>query len=397
MATKPSKRAGKLTPKRLAVRLRGAVRRRDLDGVRALLADGADPIDWWDPEGQHLPQSALSIACERGDPAIVQELLAHGAQPTRWLEEPAFPPAEPLSRTTQPAIVRAMLAAGAPATAFALHRAVEGGRSETVKLLLGAGAPLDQPNDDGDFPLDVAIRRGKRAVIKLLLDHGAIAKNPGLVASLPAQLRQAAPPVGELDAWNAVLAGDVARVRHLLDHGHDADEKLLFHAMKTGQQEVACLLLDRGARLASGRDAALVYAGRFGLERVFDKLVADGVDPARARDEDGSTVLHMAAWAGHLSLVRRLVEEMGLPVDLGGSRRETALHDAASSARLDVIHYLVEKGADVEARDQYRNSPLRMARDSEAAMRALLDAGARAEFDSFRARGWTGRPPGPKP
>ena len=68
-----------------------------------------------------------------------------------------------------------------------------------------------------------------------------------------------------------------------------------------------------------------------------------------ARAELGLTALHVAAQYGRLDMVRYLVKK-GASFSARDNHGGTALHYAAEG-HLDVVRYLVENGADVHARD----------------------------------------------
>lgn len=63
---------------------------------------------------------------------------------------------------------------------------------------------------------------------------------------------------------------------------------------------------------------------------------------------DGETALHFASAAGHLDVVKWLVEEKGLNVNVVTNRQQSsALLDAAAGGHADVAAFLVQAGADV--------------------------------------------------
>jgi len=74
----------------------------------------------------------------------------------------------------------------------------------------------------------------------------------------------------------------------------------------------------------------------------------------------------------------------GADVNEGDYDRRTALHLAASEGQLDVVRLLIERGADVSARDRWGGTPLDDARRH----------GHRAVEELLLAR-LAGRPPSP--
>lgn len=54
-----------------------------------------------------------------------------------------------------------------------LHVATFNGKTEIVRMLIGAGAKLDILDEDGCTPLHLATRRGIVEIVKILVDAGA--------------------------------------------------------------------------------------------------------------------------------------------------------------------------------------------------------------------------------
>ena len=67
---------------------------------------------------------------------------------------------------------------------------------------------------------------------------------------------------------------------------------------------------------------------------------------------DATRDLHLAARSGDLASVKRLIEG-GLPADSPGRFGITALSLAAQNGATDVVQYLLEKGADPDARETF--------------------------------------------
>lgn len=90
-----------------------------------------------------------------------------------------------------------------------------------------------------------------------------------------------------------------------------------------------------------------------------------------------STVLHAAVDNGSVGILRAVIEH-GSDVDPGDSVRNTALHGAAASDKVDTIVVPVEAGANIEASGEYDGAtPLRAAADMlrPGALLSLLNHG----------------------
>lgn len=154
-------------------------------------------------------------------------------------------------------------------------------------------------------------------------------------------------------------------------------------------------VLAAGGDLASlDLDAELGHAAFFGHWKVCDFLLAHGASVHATVPETGETALHGAlAKAGrpYFLLVVRLLVEHGADVNartLPGqetgafmrdvrTKGETPLHRAAAYADEATIAYLLEHGAEREARDAHGDSPLTWASEHlrPGAILALLAHG----------------------
>ncbi|KAM5227851.1 ankyrin repeat domain-containing protein 53 [Ctenodactylus gundi] len=83
------------------------------------------------------------------------------------------------------------------------------------------------------------------------------------------------------------------------------------------------------------------------------------------RDDKGFTAIHFAAQWGQLTCLQVLIEEYKFPVDLPTSDRQTPLHLVIrkhnKTAALPCIHYLLKKGAGVNACTGTGSTPLHQA------------------------------------
>jgi ankyrin repeat protein len=186
----------------------------------------------------------------------------------------------------------------------ALHHASASGRVETVRLLLDKGA--DKDKEDGVYwrPLHYASALGHAGVVSLLLDRGAATEVDEDVEHLVEPLHV------------ACEHGHVDIVRLLVDAGANQgawDDELCtpyIGAVGRGQEAVVLFLLDRGQQVDGTTDypdgtlfTALCAAASYEQESMVRLLLDRGAD-VNAREGEGRTVLHAAAWAGSASLTR---------------------------------------------------------------------------------------------
>jgi ankyrin repeat protein len=165
------------------------------------------------------------------------------------------------------------------------------------------------------MPPTGALKPEQIKIIKDWIDQGA---------DWPDELSGDAPPRPTPPLMTAVLKGDAAAVRRLLDEGKDPNETndagatALMWAV--GNAEKAQLLLDRGAhvnaRSADGRTPLAIAAGVPGNARVVRLLLERGADPSPK--EPGTTAaLVLAASVGDPATIRLLQGTGGAPKDGG--------------------------------------------------------------------------------
>ncbi|OWT42519.1 Ankyrin repeat protein [Pochonia chlamydosporia 170] len=250
----------------------------------------------------------------------------------------------------------------------ALHAASHRGHEAVVKLLLDRGADVEAKGCAcGQTPLSRAAERGHEAVVKLLLDKGADAEAKDDYGQTPlswAGLVEGEDATGHqtplsLAAWN----GHEAVVKLLLDKGADVEAKdeygrtPLSLAAWNGHEAVVELLLDRGADVEAkdeyGR-TPLSLAAKNGHEAAVELLIASfGVDPY-VTDGAGTTLLSWAMQTGVTPLFWAAEKGQEAIVKL-------LLEDADVEAAVEL---LLDRGADVDAKDEYGQTPLSLAAEN---------------------------------
>jgi ankyrin repeat protein len=97
-----------------------------------------------------------------------------------------------------------------------------------------------------------------------------------------------------------------------------------------------------------------------------------------ARDRNGMTLLHYAAYGRSADLIDFLIDK-GAKTEAADAEADTPLHVAAMSDRGEAVAALLARGAAVEARDDYRRTALILCareRGQAATGRILIEAGA---------------------
>jgi uncharacterized protein len=312
----------------------------------------------------------------------------------------------------------------------ALLYAARSGCYGCVEAMLAAGADINLPTPEGVSPLMIAVDNDHNDVAKLLLDKGA---NPnvwdwwgrtalyiavdrkeaaggggggagrggaggagargGRGGGAGAAITESGPRVSSMEIINALLAADVDPNTELNMHrpsrggnsGRFVENQLstgctpLFRAAQSGDLEVIKALLAKGAN---------PNVNTMGLTSF---LVAAGVGPG-ARGGTGLAAAGAVGGAANMTLMDLLLQHgadvnaqvtgtktYSMRVSRAPSANEgmTALHSAVQGGRLDMVKFLVEKGANTQLLDASGRKPI-----------DLLNAGARAG---------TGAAPAPTP
>ncbi|XP_051977018.1 ankyrin repeat domain-containing protein 16-like isoform X1 [Xyrauchen texanus] len=94
--------------------------------------------------------------------------------------------------------------------------------------------------------------------------------------------------------------------------------------------------------------------------------------------KSGDTVLHYAARYGHMNIVRYLVEELDMDIEVFNSDYKRAMHEAASMGHYECLRYLIARGAKIDCLKKADWTPLMMActRQNLEVILELLDHGA---------------------
>ena len=274
---------------------------------------------------------------------------------------------------------------------------------EMFKLLVSFGADVNLLNNTFESPLHYAVEQGLEKVARLLLELGC--KTNFKV------------PLGETPLFLAVLKGQYKIVEMLLQCGADVnqkcgrEERTPLHASVVNPEGLvlARLLLYYGADLGAddvlGETPLALAAGK---AHDIVKLFLNSGSTVNTRNKLGETPLMKAAKQSEVLIVKTLLEH-GASVDVTDHRGRSPFHhigdddvkvckillDYADSAvnitddngetplhrrtyNLDTVQMLIDKGADVNARDKKDRTPLHAASyvGNERSVELLIERGA---------------------
>jgi ankyrin repeat protein len=142
-----------------------------------------------------------------------------------------------------------------------------------------------------------------------------------------------------------------------------------------------------------------------GREREVEWFLDHGADVNAYDKETGCTALHLAALNDREDLIERLLarsaniqaKTQGLPSDtgvassggMGPLREETPLHIAASRGHFPAVKLLVDRGADLNARDSYGRTPLHTAAATPSFQVVALLVDKKADIQAKDKQGYT--------
>ncbi len=284
----------------------------------------------------------------------------------------------------------------------AIIDAVRSGDAQAVKRLLGRGTNINVRDDTGASALMHSTVYADEHMVSMLLKHGADvnaennAKATALMWSVksPAKAKLLIDHGADVNAVTeegltplimaAVLPDSAETVRLLLKHGAEVNANSqnfspLMAASSRGDVEVVKLLLENGADATKQNSfgfSPLHGASFNGTAETTRLLLAKGVNPNV--EVVGLTPTVWAAVHGKTEALKLLVAAGGKVNIQQGEFYATPLLWASTTGHFDTIEFLLNNGADVEAKDNHGNTPLTWAkrRGSKKIIALLEKAGA---------------------
>jgi ankyrin repeat protein len=380
--------------------------------VNTLLTAGSNPN-----AAQSSGLSPLMIAANTGSVEVVRMLLAHGAHVNAQTASTGATALMWAVASVHPEVVRVLVEGGADVHVSShkgftpLLFAAINGDVGTATILLAAGARVNDRGSDGTHALPLAIVNQQDRFALFLLERGADPN--GAMAGVTALHAAAGNVTTWLAGWyrthgrgRAIEGGgsigerglDANRrlrlVEALLARGADPNARISTSGVVLGylgtprrgvfEQNAVGTGDVRGATPLWVAAFSANGGGLFGENatyivdssaEIMRALLAAGADH-RIATEDGTTPLMAAAGIGHRSYQPRLprgerspsaeeavkvLVEAGADLNAVNEGEFTALHAATFRGWNEVVQYLVEHGADIDARDYRGRTAFRIA------------------------------------
>ena len=332
--------------------LMAAARSGDVPTVEQLLADGADV----DAREHERGQTALMWAVAQQHADVARVLIRNGADLDARTK--VYHQLENTAGNTNTSGNFRMAHGGSTPLLFAARS----GDVETAKVLVGAGANVDDITASGASALVVAAHSGHGPLAIYLLEQRADPNAAG---------------AGYTALHAAVLRSQIQLVKVLLDHAADPNARVehgtpgrrfsadysiraqligataFWLAAKYGETEILRILAKRGADPhlvpKSGMSALEAAMGMPGgsQENRRDRIVSSPPDPA----EEETLTLELG----------RFVLPLGVDVNAADLAGNTALHQAVLKNFESVVEFLVANDADVNPANERGQTPLVLA------------------------------------
>ncbi|XP_041357845.1 transient receptor potential cation channel subfamily A member 1-like [Gigantopelta aegis] len=279
-----------------------------------------------------------------------------------------------------------------------VHTAASKGRINILEFISQIGGDLDLQNNQGDTPLHIAVDEVQIDVINFLIDHGAATDILNNAKHAPIHL--------------TVLSGNADLLKVLVQHDQvdvnlagESGSTPLHYCAVTDHDKCAEILLEYGARpcakcdfgfyavhsaaksaafktlevlikysesLGYTREAVLSWKDKENNMPLHSAVNGGNIKAVEvclkagalvsAQQDDKSTPVHFACLQGNLNMLQLMYEtqpeKFEKSLHLTDSCAMTPLHRAALFNHVSVVKYLLEKGADVNAKDNQERTPL---------------------------------------
>ena len=268
----------------------------------------------------------------------------------------------------------------------ALHAAARLGHVEAVEFLVNYNADIYRMDNDGFTPMHLAMFKGREEVLMLFINHdeNVLLMEDDLQRSLlwhasQRGLHEMAEILIEKGSnVHSVSADSQTPFNAAVYNGHinvtkvflDKEENFelnfpqadgfypLIYAAKGNRVAMGEFLIGVGANVTLSRQngSPLLSRAIFHRSKEFIKFLIGIGTNIEEKSDAGNTPLQFACFLGDLEIVKLLIERGNAKVNIPtASLKQQPLYDAAKRGHLDVMLYLLSKGAEIKADEDLIN------------------------------------------
>ncbi|MBN9542526.1 MAG: ankyrin repeat domain-containing protein [Alphaproteobacteria bacterium] len=176
--------------------------------------------------------------------------------------------------------------------------------------------------------------------------------------------------LNDQDSWHEDFPELEITVKNLMPEqltivsNDDENNNLLHFASAIGNLETVIYLINNGIKADiknRWKSTPAYYAVEYGKLEVVKYLINETNVNINIKHFNGDTLLHQASMRGYFEIIKYLIEEKNMNVDILNNSRETPLKYASRNGHLKTVKYLVKKGANTNICNIIRHTPLHIA------------------------------------
>lgn len=166
----------------------------------------------------------------------------------------------------------------------------------------------------------------------------------------------------------------------LIAHFHDRLTGEMVYSALRGDEANVDMLIGSGAKINKAGDdglSPLIVAVLSANKKAVLTLLKRGADPNQ-QDKDGDSAMSLAAQMVDLSFVDVLLQNRGNVNVVNRLTKTTPLFNAIDAHRLENVQFLVQHGANIDAKEEHQETPIHVAGEANQydIILFLLNAGA---------------------
>ena len=319
-----------------------AVRQGQIEDVRTILIQ--QQVDVNILNSKH--ETPLHLACSKGDSAIVQLLIAFGADPyikdcnsnTAYMSVISHNIGILMDGLLNHCTIWINGPTLSSSSNSLLHAAVRLGELENVQRILEQHFDsVNEVNPLNETPLHLACALGHKQIVHLLMSNGADMYTRDCCNNAPIHR---AVSKGHLDIMNSLI------ITFLCDpklKGYQG-RTLLHFACGVGNVDLVNTLIKKYCISPMATDAVnqtpLHVAASHGQEEIVCLLITKYNHPVEHKTNSSFTPLHLACFCGHLNTVRTLLTKHSADLE-ACSDNGKSIHQAAVGGHIDILLMLV--------------------------------------------------------